>query len=198
MDTLIPKCVKQILIRCGFDNLMSIEALCESDIDNIENYVNKKLCGAFNFECCHSTTYLEDIKNGRFEFVPGHKSLILNLKKEITSAKTLQVLPQSDLESNFWVELEDIIERVKKVTKGLAKGEQIEPALSNILSEFIKTAITNSNKTKNQYRYSDIIQDFATYIYILSGRHCYEVISANLPMPAATTVCKSIIFSLYS
>lgn len=67
---------------------------------------------------------------------------------------------------------------------------QIEPAIPFLLKEFIASSMNNFKKMPNSRRYSQVIQDFSTYIYILCGRYCYEVISKNLPLPQASTVRK--------
>lgn len=64
------------------------------------------------------------------------------------------------------------------------------PSLPVILKEMIKTALRNAEYVKNHAQYSDIIRYFATYIYIIGGRSCYEVLYENLPLPSVSTVCK--------
>lgn len=57
------------------------------------------------------------------------------------------------------------------------------------MRELIQTALQKENSGKNITRYSDIIRYFATYIFILCGRSCYEVLNKNLPLPSIPTVC---------
>ena len=65
-----------------------------------------------------------------------------------------------------------------------------EAGFSVILKELILTAIHNGNLSKNNAEYSDIIRYFSTYIYLIGGRSCYEVLSQNLPLPSRSTICK--------
>lgn len=64
------------------------------------------------------------------------------------------------------------------------------PGFSVLLQAMINTALNNYEKSANNNRYTDLITDFAIYIYIMAGKACYEVISANLPLPAASTISK--------
>lgn len=61
---------------------------------------------------------------------------------------------------------------------------------SYVLKRLIETAEANSHKHPKQCRYSEEIRYFATYIYLMCGKNCYEVLSANLPLPKANTICK--------
>lgn len=58
---------------------------------------------------------------------------------------------------------------------------------SFVLKELINTATMIENKCS---KYSDIIRWFATYIFLLCGRSCYEVLNHNLPLPSTRTVRK--------
>lgn len=66
----------------------------------------------------------------------------------------------------------------------------IHESFSTILKEFVETSINNFKKTPNNHRYSDIVFDFAMYIFIMGGRALYEVLSSNLPFPAVSTIRK--------
>lgn len=174
MGSDIPDCIKIILFQTGYDCEIALECLNEENLLQIEEYANDKLHDVINnLKCAHAETHLADIMKKQFKFLPGHRSLILSLPKHIALRRSnSETQPQS-----VWKQLDNICFRMKK-----------EPALSNLLREIVKTAITNYQKTANLYRYSDIIQYFAIYIYMLCGRQCYEMISSNLPMPAASTI----------
>lgn len=72
----------------------------------------------------------------------------------------------------------------------LKKLSLCHPAFSGLLKELIETALYNFDQTPTRYRYSQKIKYFSMYIYMFSGRFCYETISNNLPFPKADTVCK--------
>lgn len=170
----IPECLKKILSVSGYENEISISNMKESDFKQIEEFVNKHHRPMIDcLTCCKSAIYQAQEK---FELLPGHKSLLLHLSQQMNLKREHYSAPTADSsifrETNF-------IERA-----------QSEPAFSLLLKEFITNSVNNFKKMPNSRRYSEIIQDFSTYIYMLCGRKCYEVISSNLPMPQATTICK--------
>lgn len=61
---------------------------------------------------------------------------------------------------------------------------------SIILQELIKTAQQNINRQNTHPIYGDVIRYFSTYIFLLCGRSCYEVLNSNLPLPSTKTVCE--------
>lgn len=98
-----------------------------------------------------------------FKFKPGHKVFLLNLSKEVIS----------------WKENDD------KIVHDTS-------AFSFMLRKFIETAEKNFGKLPNGHRYDEANQSFSTYIYLMCGKACYETLSANLPIPKASTICKII------
>lgn len=59
-----------------------------------------------------------------------------------------------------------------------------------ILNELIQTVENNMYTDKNHASYSDTIRFFATYVFLLCGRSCYEMLRANLPFPSVKTIRK--------
>lgn len=57
-----------------------------------------------------------------------------------------------------------------------------------ILREMIQTA--ENNKDKFRPVYSEAIKSFSTYVFLKSGRSCYEFLSENLPLPSINLICK--------
>lgn len=98
-----------------------------------------------------------------FKFKPGHKNFILQLSKRINE------LNQSENGENEWRNYSEF---------------------TFVLSELIKSASDNYGKTPNAFRYTESIRNFAIYIYLHCGRGCYETLSANLPIPQASTICE--------
>lgn len=106
--------------------------------------------------------YSEYYKNqGVFQFLPGHAATVEALPKYVEKYK---VFYQPDLKLNG--------------------------RYSPILEELIRTAESNLFKDKHHAAYSDSIRYFATYVFLLCGRSCYEFLSANLPLPSTKTICK--------
>lgn len=175
----IPECIKRILSECGYDNEISLRELKEVDLDKIEEYLDKPMMRTTiinSLSCCYSEIYKAQEK---FKLLPGQRIYILNISRQ------MQLKQEQNLE---------MMANITPIS-GLSFMEQAqnEPAISFLLKEFIISSMNNFKKMSNSRRYSEIIQDFSTYIYILCGRYCYEVISRNLSMPQASTICKLVI-----
>lgn len=99
-------------------------------------------------------------KQNIFKLLPGHNALLLEFPKYLSSQQ-------------------------QHVSCAMPKKNY-----SLILNKLIETAENNANKDKNNYKYDDIIRYFATYVYILCGKYCYEFLCHNLPLPSTKTVCK--------
>lgn len=80
------------------------------------------------------------------------------------------------------------------ITNTDSNNDEVIEQYSVILTELIKTANKNKNRSKNGYQYEDIVKYFSTYIFLLCGRTCYETLNKNLPMPSTKTICKYIFF----
>lgn len=164
------ECVKIIMIRNGYDCDLSLSTINEKSFEDIENYTIQHLRNSIiTLNCCHSDTYKTDILANKFQFSPGHKQLILYCVQKVKDK-----LYSSQSTSS------EICERIRN-----------EPALSKILKEIVKTAFENFGKTPNLNRYSETVKYFSTYVYMLCGRKCYEVLQSNFLLPAVSTVCMS-------
>lgn len=155
----IPGDIIHILKESGFDTNASLSSINEQSISEIEQYVSEERT------ILKGTSY-ENCD--RFKFKPGHKSLIMSIPHEL---KLLSETENSDNEhflQNKPIDVSDF---------------------SFVLQNLITTAQNNAGKHPKGYRYGEIIRDFATYIYLLSGRACYESLSANLPIPQVNTIC---------
>lgn len=100
-----------------------------------------------------------------FKLKPGHKSFILNIPNRINHLKEKKNDVPCTM-SNF----------------------------SQIVRTFIETAEANFGKHPNGFRYSQTNRDFSTFIYLMCGRACYDALSANLPMPQASTIGEVLFF----
>lgn len=156
----------------GFEDENSFAGLKESYLNEVEKYVNKHLRSTIDsLTCCKSEAYKSQKD---FEFLPGHRILILYY------AKQMQLKQKASLES-----------KIALASNNLAFLEQARkhPAFSFLLKEFVTNSITNFQKKASGHRFTETIQAFSTYIYMLCGRNCYEIICNNLPMPQPSTVC---------
>lgn len=170
----LPSCVKIVLSESGYDSLLSINSINESIMFEVENFVNENRNITATLDCCFSHTY----KNlEQFRFLPAHRLLILRLP--------------------FYVNKMFGPDRVAN-TKGITQqnpfigtcGRKGATEYSFLMTKLIESAEENAGVAKNRYRYDEILQLFSIYIFLCSGRDCYEVLSSNLPIPSKHTVCK--------
>lgn len=97
-----------------------------------------------------------------FSFLPGHKKVLLVLSQKAKEYKNKSKCKQWDLSNATF-----------------------------IMRELINSMSENSNTPANGHRYSEAIQWFATYIYMMCGKAAYEVLCNNLPLPKDSTICKN-------
>lgn len=167
----VPMFLKLLLWKCGFDSMISIKQISSVQIGKIEEYIqtkgNQKLFEIL-LELDDNDSSVMVYKNQQiFEFLPGHRETLLSLQSNIEKMQS------------------------KHVCETKCYGEVTDTSkYSVILTELIKSAENNSNKSKHAYHYNDIIKYFSTYIFLLCGRTCYETLNKNLPIPSTKTICK--------
>lgn len=161
-------CLKSILINFGFDSIPSLKGISDEKITELEKKVEKNRSIIEGIACEHAKSYN---KSTKFEFLPGHRSLLLDWC-------------QNDLHK---------VEENRTFTTENA-------AFSPLLREIINSALFNHNISKNGHRFSEAIMDFSIYLYVMAGKACYEMLCANLPLPKSGTVGKifSSVFSVFS
>lgn len=99
-------------------------------------------------------------RNRPFKILPGHRALILSVPQLM----------------------------IKTETKTVKNDSKSSSAFSFVLKWLIDTAENNSGKEPKARRFQKNLQLFATYLYLMCGKSCYETLSANLPIPQAQTV----------
>lgn len=62
------------------------------------------------------------------------------------------------------------------------------PIFSQIMKLLIETTENNAGRNAKGKRYQEKLRNFATCIYLLCGRSCYETLSANLPIPSVNAI----------
>lgn len=82
--------------------------------------------------------------------------------------------------------IESLPEYLKDEKKPAA--QEYLPTFSHIMKLLIDTAEKNAGRNVKGNRYEEDLRNFATYIYLVCGRSCYETLSANLPIPSANTI----------
>lgn len=81
----MPACLKSLLTSSGYNTLFSLCKLDIGKIREIEQYIgrNRKLLD--NLKCCFAKEYQEQAE---FEFLPGHKNILLNIPGQISEMKS--------------------------------------------------------------------------------------------------------------
>lgn len=163
LDETIPRCIKLTLHLSGYDSNISLSELNDVRISEIEKFINNGKFDQFKnlLNCTHSEYYANQPV---FKFLPGHVAFLLALGKLIKE------------------HIPDIIHVEKLSAQCFEKFP--------ILKEMIAIAELHAREDSNRHRYSDKLRYFATYIFLHSGRSCYKMLQANLPLPSVKTICK--------
>lgn len=178
---LLPSCIKTILSESGYDSLLSINTINETALFEVEHFVNDNRNITTKLECCFADTY----KNlEKFRFLPAHRLLVLRLPYYVYSIFGLNRLSQPERS----IQQREII--------GIARGKDASE-YSFLMNKLIESAEENAGVSKNRYRYDEILHLFSMYIFLCSGRSCYEILSSNLPIPSKYSVCKCHAVFLY-
>lgn len=186
--TKLPSCVKIILRATGYDCQLSYENMNENTVFQLEDHVNKYLRSVVREIKCSHTKIYSTFMMDTFHFLPGNRVLILNLKEYFfllnTSLKTTPLMKS----------VEGSVVPPLSIFEAILEEIENSPAFSNVLKEIIRSAVEIYAKTPNLYRYSEFIQYFSLYLFLLCGRRGYELLCSNLPLPSTSTICKSNLF----
>lgn len=168
----LPKCIKVFLSTCGYDSMLSLKHLTNERIDEMEQFIERKRPEIMAKLPDDDDAVIVYKKQNLFEFLPGHRSIISNIPNIIKDMQSqLKCVTNAVVEKDF-------------------ENNDEQTKYSVILSELIKTAEMNKNKSKHANQYNDIIRYFSTYIFLLCGRTCYETLYKNLPIPSTKTICE--------
>lgn len=179
----VPILLKLLLYKSGYDSMISIKQIAnDTTIKQLERYINKRKNQIFyevsaeieNLEY-HDDSIAVYEKQSTFEFLPGHRAVLLSLPNHIQNMQS-QFIYNKNIADN----------------RNTASIEMMEAhtEYSVILQELLQTAKNNYKKSKHAFQYNDIVKYFATYIFMLCGRTCYETLNKNLPIPSTKTICK--------
>lgn len=94
-----------------------------------------------------------------FKLLPGHRIIIQNIP--------------------------ELLDQTKSVEKSLANTSN---SFSFVMKWLIETAERNAGREPKGRRFHETVQLFATYLYLMCGKACYETLSANIPLPQATSI----------
>lgn len=151
-------------MNAGYDNVFSLNGITDQEIDVIEDLVSRKPTEKLHDNLKKSSHYSDHI-HGSFSFLPGHRKLIKVFGNKAGEYEKFLTTDQ--------------------------RNESYPPNSSIIMKEMIDNLRKNENKAPTSFRYSETLQWFATYVFMLSGKAAYEVLSNNLPLPQASTIRES-------
>lgn len=132
-------------------------------IKNLTHESIKEIEGFFNTNYSELSNGLVGTRyeNTRpFRILPGHQALIKSL-------------PQ-------------YIEHIQEINQPPAATNDF----SYVLKLILESAENNIGREPKGRRYNESLSSYATFIYLMCGRACYEALSANLPIPQANTICE--------
>lgn len=82
-----PECLKFLLTATGFDSLLSLSQIDNETIRELEGYLNRNRKHFDSLQCCFAEEYRGQ---ATFEFLPGHKSILLGIPQRIVEMNTAQ------------------------------------------------------------------------------------------------------------
>lgn len=156
-------CLKKFLCANGYDDALSLKLITNDGLNESENYIDANRESFLNsLSCKHAKIYKEQKV---FKILGGHRYVALKWSAQISSDEKTK-----EEEQKFTIK---------------------HPAFSPILRDIISSALYNYNREPQGRAYSDLLWDFSKYIFILGGKASYEIISSNVPLPKAGTMCKN-------
>lgn len=120
----LPKCVKSLLIDAGYDTILSLNEMDDAKIKKVEDFLNANKQFVNKLKCCYSEHYKQLEK---FEFLPGHKSIILALPNQIKENQDKQ------------------IKKSRKQRHDLLSNEELQQQLIKSLTNFLKIQAEKAN-----------------------------------------------------
>lgn len=143
----------------------------ETRLLEIEDFIESRLRENINkLQCCFSDYYRE---KRPFKFLPGHRIQIQVLSEKLREYQSNKFLESSQSEH----------------IPISGQNPNLE-GYSVFLKELIASFKFNFEKIPTQHRYSEIIKYVSTYIFMLGGKKCYEILSSNLPIPTTPSISK--------
>lgn len=111
-----PECVKNLLVKCAYDTLSSLRHINPDILLKIESFLSAKKDFSADLNCCHHDHYKS---LDAFEFLPGHKDLILGIPLQIEQmddskkkARGKKSLSDDELRDNLVMHLMNYVARI--------------------------------------------------------------------------------------
>lgn len=159
LDDRVPKTLIHILRTAGYDSSIALKSLNPETINEMEIYISNL---EQNFDGSSYTPFTR--------FLPGHRASLLCLPTLV-------------------VEYELETQKMQELQSSVPALAQNDPHFTFIMKQLIKTAKDNGNKDFRHRRFSEQLINFGMYLYMMCGKMSYEILSKNLPLPQASTIC---------
>ncbi|CAF5183717.1 unnamed protein product, partial [Rotaria magnacalcarata] len=126
-------------------------------------------------------------KTGQYIVKPGIQAslsyLIRLLKLKFKQEQELKLNQNNEVKNKCLTD--DFIDKhplLKSLIKWYQENDSEDTSKSNeFLTSFIDNLVLNLTHSSNRFRYTESIKKFATCLYILGGKQCYEFVRLNLP-----------------
>lgn len=183
-----PKCVQFLLVKSAYNSLSTLRQINSDKLANIESFLNNNKQYIAQLDCC----YHEHYKGlNTFEFLPGHKDLILGIPSQIErlnggkqmSRKTASI-SDDELQDNL---VSNILNYTEKI--GLIMGDNVISQI-NIIDfrrgtdkdgftakcRFIcpLCAKTFTVTRKTYWATSNVTKHFKEHVTMLSNEQCEQ------------------------
>lgn len=197
----IPPCIVRILTLCGYTTIESLENLSQNtesetqgETENLEQTfkdIEDSIQNVFlqeikKFNCpdssCSCKLYkTENQEPGQahnaFRLLPSHRVLIIAISNKIREYYAQDHAPEEQSTSPVPAQSHTTFTGTKAGTP--------------VLRALIDSANFNrEGAPKKGYLYSPLIRKFSTFLFLLSGRRCYNFLQKNLSIPTYSSVCK--------
>lgn len=123
----IPACMKTILDACGYNSAWSFKSISEEKLTSIEEFIEKK-----HRKLVDQFQEYEDITP--FEFLPGHRDLILGIKDEVEKVQQTKK-PKKVVNAQSTSE-KDICRSLLKQMSTFSKGLKLNIDWTNAINDF--------------------------------------------------------------
>lgn len=111
-----PPCIKTILANAGYNTFISSSAIDEAKIKEIERHIQLNKHHLNELNCCYS----EEYKGFEvFQFLPGHKTILMDLPKRIKTLKGKKTFSDNEIQDKL---IASLMLAARKVDSSFQEG----------------------------------------------------------------------------
>lgn len=131
-NTKFPPCVKTLLIDAGYNTMASLTSFSEDSLKRTEEFLNSKKEYINKLHCCYSDYYK---KLNVFEFLPGHKSILLSLPNIVKAYQSKSIEKKKTRPNNVPPLLSSEELRGKLIKLSIAYSRKAGQELADVITE---------------------------------------------------------------